>query len=125
MVTRRPSRSRPTPTPPRVFNRIVELQEFTSTRDNFGSIIESWATVDTVWASVNQTGVSEKFKNDANRKLALRTAQIEIRWRSDIEETWRVIYDGLIWDIKGQAQIGRRQGLNLFCQTDVNRPFVP
>ena len=117
MTTRR---AKPAPTPK--FNRVVELQRFTSTRDNFGSIIESWASVDTVWASIRQTGVSEKFKNDAKRKIALRTAQILIRWRSDITETWRVIYDGLIWDIKGQAQIGRAKGLNLFCQTDVSRP---
>ena len=117
MTTRR---TKPAPTPN--FNRIVELQRFTFTRDDFGSDVESWATVDTVWASVRQTGVSEKFDNDANRKLALRTAQIAIRWRPDITETWRVIYDGLIWDIKGQGEIGRREGLNMFRQTDVNRP---
>ena len=117
MVTRR---AKPAPAPK--FNRIVELQGFTETKDDFGSRIKSWATVETVWASVNQTGVSTKFDNDANRDVAKRTAQIAIRWRSDVMENMRVIYDGLIWDIKGQREIGRRQGLNLFCQTDVDRP---
>ena len=35
----------------------------------------------------------------------------------------RVIYDGLIWNIVGIAEIGRRAGLKLFCQTDVDRPI--
>ena len=82
-------------------------------------------TVDTAWASVNQTGVSEKFVNDANLKVAKRTAQITIHWRPDVREDMRVIYDGLIWDIEGIAEIGRRERLNMFCQTDVGRPFVP
>ena len=103
------------------FNRVVALQEKTITRDHFGSQIEAWSEIAEVWASVNQTGTSEKFNNDANRKIALRSAQITIRWRSDAKETWRVIYDGLIWDIKGIAEIRQRVGLTLFCQTDVNR----
>ena len=103
-------------------NRIISIEKPTVARDSFGSEILTWGELAEVWASVNQTGVSEKFVNDANRELALRTAQITIRWLPDIEEDMRVIYDGLIWDIEGIAEIGRREGLNLFCQTDVDRP---
>ena len=73
-----------------------------------------------VWANVNQTGVSEKFNNDANRTVARRNATMRIRWRDDVAETSRVIYDGLAWDIEGIARLGRRRELELFCQTDVN-----
>ena len=37
----------------------------------------------------------------------------------------RVVYDGLAWDIEGIAEIGRRVGLKLFCQTDANARVNP
>ena len=78
-----------------------------------------------VWANVNQTGVSENFENDSNRKLALRNSTIRIRWRGDVQETSRVVYDGFPWDIKGIAEIGFRRELELvICQTDVHREEV-
>ena len=111
--------------PPVRFNRIVQLQRRTVSRDNFGSEIEEWSEVAKVWASVDQTGTSEDFKNDANRTLALRSAQITIRWRPDVTELWRVIYGGLIWDVEGIQAQGRRVALTLFYQTDVHRKVSP
>ena len=67
--------------PPVRFNRIVQLQRRTVSRDNFGSEIEEWSEVAKVWASVNQTGTSENFENDANRAIALRNSTIRIHWR--------------------------------------------
>ena len=87
-------------------NRIVQLQRRTVSRDNFGSEVETWSSVAEVWASVIQTGTAENFENDANRAIAKRSAQITIRWLPNIKETWRVIHVGLIWDIKGIAEIG-------------------
>ena len=105
------------------FNRIVQLQRAEITRDStFGSEVETWVDVAEVWASVNQTGTSEKFENDAHRAIAKRSAQITIRWRPGVLETMRVLFGGLIWDIEGIAESGRREGLKLFCQTDVSRP---
>ena len=121
MVTRSRTRSQPTLR----FNRIVQLERRTVTRDSFGSEIEAWAEEAEVWASVNQTGTSEKFENDAHRAIAKRSAQITIRWRPDVKETMRVVHEGLFWDIEGIAEIGRRAGLTLFCQTDVSRKAPP
>ena len=87
-----------------VLDRIVELQERRVTRDNFGSEVVSWSEIDKVWANVKQTGTSEDFENDANRAVALRNATIRIRWRGDVQETSRVVYDGFPWDIKGIAE---------------------
>ena len=107
-----------------VLDRIVELQTRRVTRDSFGGEIVSWSEIDKVWANVNQTGVSENFENNATRDLALRNSTMRIRWRDDVEETSRVVYDGLPWDIKGIAEIGFRRELDLICQTDVHRPEV-
>ena len=104
-------------------NHIVELQARRVTRDSFGSEIEGWSEIDKVKANVNQTGVSENFENESNRAVALRNATIRIRERDDVDETARVIFDSLPWDIKGIAKVGRRE-LELICQTDVHRPGV-
>ena len=105
-------------------DRIVELQARRVTRDSFGSEIEGWSEIDKVWANVDQTGVSENFENESNRAVALRNSTIRIRWRDDVQETSRVVYDGLAWDIKGIGEVGYRRELELFCQTDVHRPGV-
>ena len=109
-------------------DRIVELQSRTVTRDSYGGEIVSWSEIDKVWANVNQTGVSENFENESNRDIALRNSTIRIRWRDDVRESGRVVYDGFPWDIKGIAELGYRRELELFCQTDVHRPetaFTP
>ena len=108
----------------RRLDRIVELQARLITRDSFGSEVERWSEIDKVWANVNQTGTSEDFENDANRNVALRNSIIRIRWRDDVQETSRVVYDGFPWDIKGIAELGYRRELELYCQTDVHRPGV-
>ena len=106
------------------FDRIVELQARRVTRDSFGGEVVSWSEIDKVWANVNQTGVSEDFENAADRDVALRNATIRIRWRDDVQETSRVVYDGFPWDIKGIGELGFRRELELICQTDVHREEV-
>ena len=92
-----------------------------TTRDQYGGVRESWVSLGSVWAEVNQTGVSETFENDADITLAKRNARITIRWRGDLNEIMTVVYDGLRWDIEGIAEVGFRQFLELYVQTDVRR----
>ena len=106
------------------FDRIVELQARRVTHDSFGGEVVSWSEIDKVWANVKQTGTSEDFDNDANLAVALRNATMRIRWRDDVQETSRVVYDGFPWDIKGIGELGFRRELELICQTDVHREEV-
>ena len=105
-------------------DRIVEIQSRRITRDAFGSEIVSWSEIDKVWANVNQTGASENFENNADRDVALRNSTIRIRWRDDVQETSRVVYDGFLWDINGIAEVGYRRELELYCQTDVHHEEI-
>ena len=43
-------------------------------------------------------------------------AVIRIRWRSDITTITRVVEDELIWDVLAEAELGRRDGLDLTCR---------
>ena len=92
------------------------------TRDTFGSEVVSWIDVDRVWADVRQTGASEKYDNEAEREVGTRNAAIRIRFRNDVDESMRLLYDGLNWDIEGINELGYRRFLLLTCETDVDRP---
>ena len=118
MTTR--SRRRRTQAAPRL-NRVVTLQRRETVRDSFGSPITTWVDVDTLWAHVLVTGVSENFNNNASRSVPIRNAQITIRWLGGVSELDRLLFDSLAWDIKGIAEIGQRRGLRLYGQTDVSR----
>ena len=105
-------------------NRRIEIQRQSVSRDDYGSQVVSWQEVAKVWARVTQFQQGEDFENDADRIVAFRNARIRIRYRSDVDETMRLIYDDLPWDIKGIAEWGFRDQLELTCQTDVHRPEV-
>lgn len=100
-------------------NRIVTIQRRVVSRGAFGSEVESWDDLDVVWARVNQMGVSEEFENNSDREQALRNAQLRIRYREDVDETMRVLYQEHAWDIVGIAELRNRRFLNLFCQTEI------
>lgn len=95
-------------------NRLIEIQKFTSMRDRFGGVIEGWATLDTVWANArDERKPQEVFVQDADRTLAFRYLTFRVRWRADFDETARVRFEGRIFDIKGLAEVGRRQWLDI------------
>ena len=116
MTTRRAK-----PTPALRLNRIVSIEKPTIARDNFGSELRKWIELAEVWANVRPAGAEERFRQDSNKEQALRRAKMRIRWRDDVYEVYRVIYDGLIWDIEGIEEIGFRRELELSISADVSR----
>lgn len=106
-------------------DRIIEIQRRVVTRDSFGGEVETWEEVDTVWARVNQTGIDERFENEANRERATRDARMTILFRDGIDETMRVIYDEQAWDIRGIAELGFKNKLELTVQADIGGVLYP
>ena len=103
------------------FNRIVSIEKPTISRDDFGSEIRKWIELAEVWANVRPAGAEERFRQDSNKEQSLRRAKMRIRYRDDVYEVYRVIYDGLIWDIEGIEEIGFRRELELSISADVSR----
>ena len=107
-------------------DRLVTLQERVVTRGNFGSEREEWVDLDTVWARVRQTGVSEQYINSSNREQANRNAIMRIRYRDDVGETMRAVYQDHAWDIIGIDEVDYRRYLDLTVQTEVGgQSFLP
>lgn len=65
----------------------------------------------TAWGQVDPLPGSEGFVGD---QLAATSRQkITIRYRADLDATWRVVLDGRAYNISDVQQFGRRDGLIL------------
>ena len=105
-------------------NRIIEIQRRSVARDAGGGEVETWATFATVWANVNDTDADELHIEAAARIEAVRHARMRIRWMTGVDETQRVVYGDRAWGIRGIAEIGRREFLELIVQLDAGAPKV-
>lgn len=90
-----------------VMNRRVEIQEATETQDETGQPVETWATIRTVRAARKDMRGWERFRTD--QELAARESVFTTRWFSGLTSEMRISHDGMIWDITGLAELGRRQ----------------
>jgi len=87
----------------------VELQKFTRSPDGQGGFTETWTTEATVWAHVRpQTGREREF---ADRQTAEAGYLVVIRYRDDVDETWRFkwLNTGRLMNIRYVQQRGGRE----------------
>ena len=94
-----------------LLDRCVRIEQRTLSQDSFGEPMETFAVVDSVRAGVKFLRGSEPFEGDQfNSK---KVVQFTVRYRSDINETARIIWEGDTYDIEFINQKGRRQWLEI------------
>lgn len=71
-------------------NRQVSLQQKQEAPTGTGGSTIGWVEIATVWANVRMLSGMETAKSDFPVSVA--KASIRIRWREDIDPTWRVVY---------------------------------
>lgn len=92
-------------------DRKITIQEPTTTYDSYGEPVESWSDLAIVWAEVRQQSAREMWESGKVSEVEM---MFRIRYRSGIDETCRVVYDGKNYDITGEPrEIGRRDGLEI------------
>lgn len=79
-------------------NKRVAIQAVTFTEDGQGGFTEEWATVLTVWASIETLKAYEKFQ--AMQMQSPVTHKLTMRYNSTITSAHRLIYDIYIYEIK-------------------------
>lgn len=95
------------------------IQQLTVTRDPvFGSEVQTWATLATVWMQVTDTAGREFDK--ARQTGTQLSVEVRIRYRSDVTPLQRLVVDGRTLEINNVLQVGRRRGLRLLCE-EINR----
>lgn len=77
----------------------VTLQKQVTTRNEDGVQTTTWETVDTVWASVEPLSAREFIQSGQGQAAV--TARITIRYRSDVEASWRALHRGKVYNIAG------------------------
>lgn len=99
-----------------LLRRRVTLQRPVEAQDSYGQSVVTWAAVDTVWASAEPLQGRELFTAQAvHAKLTMRFV---LRYRSDVESSWRVVYQDRPYDlVQDPIDVGdRRAYLELLCE---------
>ena len=99
-----------------VLNRTIEIENLKTTRDRYGGVREEWTPLPggAMWANARPgQPPKEVYVTDADTVVAFRYLTFRIRHRTDFDETARVRFEGDLYDIKGLAEIGRRQWLDI------------
>lgn len=93
-------------------SRRIVIELATEAQDSYGEAVPTWSTFATVWAKVTPNRGDERFA--ANQIVAQADSVFRIRWQSGVTTKMRINYDGQIYDIVYMAEIGRREGLDLY-----------
>jgi SPP1 family predicted phage head-tail adaptor len=79
-------------------DRRITLQTFTSSTDAFGQLNKSFTTLASVWAKVVEKSGSENEQSD--QLVAVKKVHFFIRYRSDINEQMRIVYNNKTYKIE-------------------------
>lgn len=74
----------------------VEVQESTRTRDEFGGVRKTWATVATRWAEVKQGSVAGVVDG---AEMVTVNYEVRMRYSRTLNNRHRLIYNGKVLDI--------------------------
>lgn len=83
----------------------VTLQRRSTARDDYGQGAITWTDVAIVWARVEPLRSGEFFAAAAVQQQT--TVKVTIRARTDVDATWRLLWNGQPHDITGVLPIGR------------------
>ena len=92
-------------------DRQITLQRPTSSRSTSGQVVQSWSDVEEVWAARDYGASSEDTGKENYQQLAANMVMWTVRksYSYKIRSTWRISYDGDLYQIEGPPQeVGRR-----------------
>lgn len=85
-------------------------------RDDFNSPIFEWLPVHRVWSGKKQTNEGERFDETTKERYGLDTVTFKTRYIA-VYVTDRVVCEGTQYDVKGVREIGRREGVEIICES--------
>jgi len=92
----------------------VEIWGFVTEPDEIGYPVETWKKMAEVWGTLTEERGSEILKND--RPMEIKSAQLFIRYRSDVTVKNKIKTGGILWDIENVREVSnsrRKEGLDL------------
>ena len=98
-------------------DRQITIEALATVQDGFGDPVESWTALATVWAQMLPLRGTERFQ--AQQFDAELTTRFRIRYRDDVSELMRIVFDGDSYEIEAVIEVGRREGLELRARAHV------
>ena len=95
-------------------DRLVALQDDSGTETD-GKHVATWAPFATVWAEKIEAAGREAFLAGIDQ-AELADMRFRIRYRTDVTPRTRLLLDSVVFDITHVAELGRREGLELWCR---------
>jgi len=93
-------------------DRRVTFQRVTETQSASGAVLEAWADIATVWASVLPESGTEAFRE--GQEQAWSVVRFRTRYWLDVAGVptvkYRASHDGVLYDILEVREINRREG---------------
>lgn len=99
---------------PGELDRRITLQAPSGSSDVYGQPSTTYAEVATVWASYKPVTLRE-YAVSRQAEAAV-DATFRIRWRGDVQATWRILFGTLVFDIQSYVEIGRKGGLEILAR---------
>ncbi len=94
-------------------DRLITIQERVIRRDEYGAAIDEWVDWRQAWARKDDKRGQEFFASQADH-AELGTA-FRIRWVDGLQNEMRIIFEGVIYDIKEIREVTRRHWLDVFA----------
>lgn len=79
-------------------NHKIEIQSYEAIENEVGEIIKKWITYKKVWAEKIRLSASNEY-SDGKEGIEY-TYRFKIRYRNDLDESMRIVYKNVIYDIK-------------------------
>lgn len=95
------------------YDRRITIQALIAGQGDNGAPTEAWTDLDTVWANAYSSGRELEAAKQINAEIS---TQFQIRYRSGLSATMRVLWEGRYYDIDHITEIGRRDRLNIFAK---------
>lgn len=95
-------------------NRYIELQTSSPSQDAGGEYIDSWSTLANVWAEKLSSKASEKYTGEQFQ--GYRTIVWRIRYRTDVNNLARVVWESNNYDVLGVTEEGYKQDLIIITE---------
>lgn len=95
-------------------DRLIEIHTRTLAANDYGEEVESFALLGTSWAKKKQIRAAEDLEADQN--TVFNRVSWTIRYRSDFDETARVLYDSKTYHIIGIEEIGYKEFIRIITE---------
>jgi len=95
-------------------NKRVTLQQPTRVQSLSGQVSNTWSDIATVWAAVEPLKGKDLWQSQQVQSLV--TATITIRYRTDVDDKWRIKFRGRFFNIGQKIDIEEKhEYLQLLC----------